>query len=87
MNGSKVKKYLPSLPQVEREIKQLLKALNTPTLLFPVVRSLVVGEYEGSDGARCIIILRNANDFKITGYSMMKRNITVEQTYLPHRRH
>lgn len=74
LNGSKVKKYLPSLPQVEREIKRLLKALNTPTLLFPVVRSLVVGEYEGSDGARCIIILRNANDFKITGYSMMKRN-------------
>ncbi|BAZ18831.1 hypothetical protein NIES4071_107160 (plasmid) [Calothrix sp. NIES-4071] len=74
LNGCKVKKYLPSLPQVEREIKRLLKALNTPTLLFPFVRSLVVGEYEGSDGARCIIILRNSNDFKITGYSIMKKN-------------
>ncbi len=43
LNGCKVKTYLPKQPQVEREIKRLFKALNRPTMLFPVFvrRSLV----------------------------------------------
>ncbi|MHC5930709.1 hypothetical protein [Nostoc sp.] len=37
---------MPKQPQVEREIKRLLKVLNNPIFLFPVVRSVVAGRYE-----------------------------------------
>jgi hypothetical protein len=74
LNGCKVKKYLPKQPQVEQEIKRLLKVLNNPTFLFPVVRSLVAGEYEDNGGIRCIIILLNANDTRLLFQSMQKRH-------------
>ena len=74
LNGCKVKKYLPQQPQVEREIKRLLKVLNSPTFLFPMIRSVVAGEYEGEDGTRCIIVLINANDLQIIINSMKKRH-------------
>lgn len=74
LNGCKVKKYLPKQPQVEREIKRLLKVLNNPTFLFPVVRSVVSGWYEDNDGTHCIIILINANDIRLLFQSMKKRH-------------
>ena len=74
LNGCKVKKYLPKQPQVEREIKGLLKVLNNPTYLFPVVRSVVAGGYEDNGGIHCIIILINANDTRLLFQSMQKRN-------------
>ncbi|NJM19140.1 MAG: GIY-YIG nuclease family protein [Richelia sp. SM1_7_0] len=73
LNGCKVKKYLPKQPQVEREIKRLLKVLNKLTTLFPVIRSVVVGEYEDSDGTTCFLICRNINDEQIIYNSMRKR--------------
>ncbi|NJN12779.1 MAG: GIY-YIG nuclease family protein [Richelia sp. RM1_1_1] len=73
LNGCKVKKYLPKQPQVEREIKRLLKVLNKLTTLFTVIRSVVVGEYEDSDGTTCFVIFRNSNDEKIIYKSMRKR--------------
>lgn len=73
LNGCKVKKYLPKQPQVEREIKRLLKVLNKPTLLFPIIRSMVVGKYEDDEGKDCIIILININDHEILENSMRKR--------------
>lgn len=73
LNGCKVKKYLPKQPQVEREIKRLLKVLNKPTMLFPVIRSVVAGEYEDSDGTTCFVICININDETLTYKSMRKR--------------
>lgn len=73
LNGCKVKKYLPKQPQVEREIKRLLKVLNKLTTLFPVIRSVVVGKYEESDGTTCFVICKNINDEKIIYKSMRKR--------------
>ena len=74
LNGCKVKKYLPKQPQVEREIKRLLKGINKPTMLFPVIRSIVAGEYREDDGTKCIVILVNMNDeWQIIGNSMRKR--------------
>lgn len=73
LNGCKVKKYLPKQPQVEREIKRLLKVLNSQTLLFPVIRSLVVGQYEGNDGKICIVVVTTMNDFRLIDSSATKR--------------
>ncbi|WP_017741909.1 GIY-YIG nuclease family protein [Scytonema hofmannii] len=73
LNGCKVKKYLPKQPQVEREIKRLLKVLNKPTSLFPIIRSIVAGKYEDNEGRHCIIILININDYEILENSMRKR--------------
>lgn len=73
LNGCKVKKYLPKQPQVERELKRLLKVLNKSTLLFPVLRSVIAGEYEGNDGIRCTVVVTNSNDFEILYKSTHKR--------------
>lgn len=74
LNGCKVKKYLPKQPQVEQEIKRILKVLNQPTFLFPVLRSVVAGEYEDNGGIRCIVILINANDTNLLLKSMQKKH-------------
>ncbi|MCG6135125.1 MAG: GIY-YIG nuclease family protein [Nostoc sp. LLA-1] len=74
LNGCKVKKYLPKLPKIEQEIKRLLKVLNSHTFLFPVLRSVVAGEYEDNGGIRCIVILINANDTSLLFKSMQKRH-------------
>jgi hypothetical protein len=74
LNGCKVKKYLPKLPQVEREINRLLKLINQSTFLFPMVRSVVAGEYEDNGGIRCIVILINANDTSLLFKFMQKRH-------------
>ena len=74
LNGCRVKKYLPKQPQVEAEIKRLLKVLNSPTFLFPIVRSVVAGEYEDNDGTRCIVILTNINDERIISNSRRKKH-------------
>lgn len=73
LNGYKVKKYLPSQPLVLSEIKRLLKVLNKPTTLFPVIRSVVAGEYQDLDGTNCIVIIININDEQIIINSMQKR--------------
>lgn len=48
LNGAKVKTYLPKQPQVEREIKRLLRVINKPTMLFPIIRPVVAGVYHHS---------------------------------------
>lgn len=73
LNGCKIKKYLPKQPQIEREIKRLLKVINKLTSLFNVIRSVVAGEYLGDGGIRCIVILININDYEIISNSMRKR--------------
>jgi len=73
LNGQKVKQYLPKEPQVSREIKRLLKALNKPTLLFPNVRAVVLGEYAGPDDIRCLIVLMTVNDHSLIVNSARKR--------------
>jgi hypothetical protein len=74
LNGCKIKQYLPRQPQVEREINRLLKVINQPTFLFPVIRSVVAGEYEDNGGIRCIVILINANDTNLLFKSMQKKH-------------
>jgi hypothetical protein len=73
LNACKVKKYLPKQPQVEREIKRLLKVINKPTMLFPVIRSVVAGKYTDHDGINCVVILINTNDSEIIFNSRQKR--------------
>ena len=73
LNGCKVKTYLPKQPQVEREIKRLFKALNRTTLLFPVLRSLVAGEYVDENGMRCVLTVLFINDEKLLNKSIRKR--------------
>jgi hypothetical protein len=74
LNGCKVKTYLPKQPQVDREIKRLFKVLSKTTMLFPVIRSIIVGEYEDEEGTCCILTVISLNDFSILGNSATKRN-------------
>lgn len=74
LNGQKVKQHLPKEPQVVREIKRLLKALNKPTLLFPDVRAVVLGEYAGQEDTRCLIVLVSINDLGLVDKSARKRH-------------
>lgn len=73
LNGCKVKSYLPKQPQVKREIKRLLKVMNKPTLLFPVIRSAVAGAYHDEDGIECVVMMTHINDFRLLGKSLRKR--------------
>jgi len=73
LNGNKVKNYLPKEPQVSREIKRLIKALNRKTQLFPVLRSILAGEYTDDMGIRCVVIITNINDYSILARSAQKR--------------
>lgn len=73
LNGCKVKTYLPKQPQVEREIKRLFKTINRPTLLFPVIRSAIAGEYTNDEGIHCIVTLTTINDFHILAKSARKQ--------------
>ena len=73
LNGCKVKTYLPKQPQVEREIRRLLKVLNRPTLLFPVIRSAIAGEYRDLNDTRCIVLLVQTNDCLLLGRSGRKK--------------
>ena len=73
LNGCKVKTYLPKQPQVDREIKRLFKVLNNTTLLFPVIRSLVAGEYVDENGTRCVMTILFLNDERLLNKSISKR--------------
>lgn len=61
LNATRVKKTLPTASKTENEIKRLVKVLNKQTLLFPILRSVVVGGYQ-EDEFECIIIVVNFND-------------------------
>lgn len=74
LNSCKVKKYLSKQPQAEQEIRRLLKVFNHSTLLFPVLRSVVAGEYEGDDRTSCIVVVIEGNDFEIIYGSTRKRH-------------
>lgn len=73
LNGCKLKTYLPKQPQVEREIKRLFKVLNNTTLLYPIIRSLVVGEYVDENATRCIVTVLFVNDERLINKSIRKR--------------
>ncbi|MEA5447636.1 GIY-YIG nuclease family protein [Leptolyngbya sp. CCNP1308] len=73
LNGRKVKNYLPKEAEVNREIKRLLKVLNKNTFLFPVIRSIIAGEYTDDLGNRCVVVVTNLNDFSILAKSSRKR--------------
>jgi GIY-YIG catalytic domain len=82
LNGCKVKTYIPKEPLIEREIKRVLKTINKKTFLFPVIRSIVVGEYLEVEQTRCIVIAINANDFSILDNSSRKKHAsTVKQAW------
>jgi GIY-YIG catalytic domain len=73
LNTCKVKTYLPKQPQVDREIKRILTAINRPSFLFPVIRSIALGEYQNENGKRCLLIATNPNDYTILYNSTKKR--------------
>ncbi|MEM9137278.1 MAG: GIY-YIG nuclease family protein [Cyanobacteria bacterium P01_F01_bin.42] len=73
LNDSKVKNYLPKEASNRREIRRILKAINRETLLFPKMRSLVLGEYTDENDVLCILIAANINDAEILAKSVNKR--------------
>lgn len=73
LNYCKVKTYLPKQPQVLQEIKRLLKVLNKPNSLFPIIRSVVAGEYVNEENIQCIVIITTINDWRILYDSSRKR--------------
>ena len=73
LNHTKVKKYLPQKPQVEREIKRLLKILNKPTYMFPLTRSVVAGTYQDNGEIQSIIVIINHYDIDLLYESMRKK--------------
>ena len=81
LNGCKVKTYLPKKPQHEREIKRLLKTLNNTTLLFPILRSVVVGYSIEDSGTHHILIVTTLNDLSLLEKSMQKRSSSVRQSW------
>jgi hypothetical protein len=69
LNYSRVKTYARKAPQPYGELSRLLKVMNQNTMLFPDIRSVVLGYYtelEEEDGMlnnyTCIVIAINAND-------------------------
>lgn len=84
LNGCKVKTYLPKQSkqqQVASEIKRILKVLNRQTLLFPVIRSIIAGEYRDENGTRCILVIIHANDFEILANSASKRSLQIKAAW------
>lgn len=73
LNGTRVKKSLPKVPQVDREIVRLLKLLNHKTLLFPNIRSVVVGTYINDGDRQSIVIVNNYNDERLIFNSTKKK--------------
>lgn len=76
LNGCKVKKYLPKQPMVEREIRRLLKVFNKPIFFAPIIRSVVIGQYEDDSKKNCIVIALFNNDYQIIYKSQKKRYAT-----------
>lgn len=68
--------------QVDRELKRLLRVLNHPTLLFPVIRSIIAGEFIDEDGTRHILILTNINDFMILENSVRKKSREIKKAWV-----
>jgi hypothetical protein len=71
LNYSRVKKYARRAIQPNEEISRLLRVLNSKTLLFPDMRSVVLGFYteidEDEEGIAqeyiCIVIVVTINDY------------------------
>lgn len=87
LNGCKVKTYLPKQSkqqQVASEIKRILKVLNRQTLLFPVIRSIIAGEYRDENGTRCILVIIHANDFETLANSASKRSRQIKAAWSNH---
>lgn len=70
LNYSRVRTYARRATQPNQEISRLLKTINKKTLLFPKLRSVVLGYYTEVDEDKdaclkeyiCIVIAINAND-------------------------
>ncbi len=73
LNRGKVKSYLPKPKSVDYEIKRLFKVLNNPTMLFPVIRSVILGEYKNEEGIQCILTVISLNDYDLLCDSTAKR--------------
>jgi hypothetical protein len=85
LNGCKVKIYLPKQTKqsyVDHELKRLLKVLTHQTLLFPVIRSVIAGEFNDADGARHIVILTSLNDYRILANSAGKKSREIKQAWI-----
>ena len=74
LNGTEVKTYVPRILSPEQEIKRILKVLSKPNQLFPVIRSLIAGQYIDKKEIIHIICLINANDFNILENSATKKH-------------
>ncbi|MBE9009134.1 GIY-YIG nuclease family protein [Pseudanabaenaceae cyanobacterium LEGE 13415] len=84
LNGCKVKTYLPKNTKqsvVDRELKRLLRILSRQTLLFPIIRSIVAGEFHDEAGTRHIVILTSQNDYMILANSARKRSRQIKSAW------
>ncbi|MBW4653021.1 MAG: GIY-YIG nuclease family protein [Kaiparowitsia implicata GSE-PSE-MK54-09C] len=80
LNGSKVKPYLPQKPQAEQEMKRLLRVLNRLTSAFPVVRSVVVGQYTEANYLHFLLVV-NLHDCILLSKSRNQRAIAIRQAW------
>lgn len=67
LNGTHVKSYIRKKPQPTDELKRLFRVLNNKTLLFPTIRSAVLGYYKKLDEEEMkeyivLVVLVNVND-------------------------
>jgi len=88
LNYGKVKAYLPKPKAVNYEINRLFKVLNNPTIIFPIIRSVLIGEYNNEEGIQCILTIISLNDYNLLykstakAYSPDVRNAWIEiETY------
>jgi hypothetical protein len=87
LNGREVKTYLPrqsKQQQVDCEIKRILGVLNRQTLLFPVIRSIIAGQYNDETGTRCTIVMIHINDFEVLANSAQKRDHKINAAWNTH---
>jgi GIY-YIG catalytic domain len=72
LNYSRVRKYIRKAIQPNAEISRLLKILNKKTLLFPDIRSVILGFYTEIDESEegileeytCIVVVIYLNDYR-----------------------
>lgn len=59
-----------------------MRVLSRQTLLFPVIRSIVAGEFYDEDGTRHIVILTSQNDYMILANSASKRSRQIKAAWV-----
>lgn len=90
LNYSQVKRYARKAIQPKAEISRLLKTINQKTMLFPDVRSVVLGYYREIDANEtgllqaflCVVIAVSINDHDRVILNSYKKSYSKKGNYL-----